>query len=899
MSEFKIHHHISELMTLLGVKSSHPIGPELYAEKLLKCRTPYITTQVSSSNAKWQIAKSTETPIEFSTLYDELKGKNVRDLDPLVFLLSKLHEEEETKQFLATNALEKLEKTGMTSLPHSKVTSQLPAPGTKMTEEELSEIKDILLKQAVVVETPPADFLVKVVREKPLTRNTNIPQQPDWVFKRPYLTLDFVTDSDFPQENVESLKNKSPFYQEHAVLEDLLLCMRGIEGKYILPRPLKETYAVREFLIDQSMGESFKMLLGSSDAQNTAHGPHQDREDYLVMVAQLEREMKLGNLTLQKLRFYLQPTMRVLEILASVANSINRGKCIGGAVLSLLHEKTASMIGDRKSSELCLYLTQSACVPYMEILEKWIYRGIITDPYSEFLVEENETINKEKLQEDYNDAYWEKHYTVFQERIPVFLEQVADKILNTGSFNLDVRRLAGRDVNCPFAEELVYTVKERRYYDQIERAYSYASQLLLTLLMEEKQLLARLKSIKHYFLLDKGDFIVQFMDMTEIEMRQHIDDILPSRLESLLELALRTSTANVDPFKDDLRVELLPFDLTSHLLQIIAIDSKREKDYKKDPTDIRLSGLESFSFDYVVKWPLSLVLSRKALTRYQILFRHLFYCKHVERQLCNVWIGNKQMKLYSPASSRFYTAAFALRQRMLNFVQNFEYYMMFEVIEPNWHTFQQNMAKVTNVDDVLAYHTDFQESCLEECMLTSTELLRIVHKLLVVCITFSNYVQRVSQTTMVESEVERLRDSTLQYTKTNRQRKEEQQKKKTAIKVLAEHVDQVLADENFEQTIQTFDSNFSQYLVKLLDKIMDENTKTYEHKLFNILYRLDFNGFYTEKLAALSAERALKEHSMRAESSSHGLALSGSQPTSFTSQRPETATYVPGQYRDK
>ncbi|KAI8740927.1 gamma-tubulin complex component 2, partial [Biomphalaria glabrata] len=253
MSEFKIHHHISELMTLLGVKSSHPIGPELYAEKLLKCRTPYITTQVSSSNAKWQIAKSTETPIEFSTLYDELKGKNVRDLDPLVFLLSKLHEEEETKQFLATNALEKLEKTGMTSLPHSKVTSQLPAPGTKMTEEELSEIKDILLKQAVVVETPPADFLVKVVREKPLTRNTNIPQQPDWVFKRPYLTLDFVTDSDFPQENVESLKNKSPFYQEHAVLEDLLLCMRGIEGKYILPRPLKETYAVREFLIDQSM----------------------------------------------------------------------------------------------------------------------------------------------------------------------------------------------------------------------------------------------------------------------------------------------------------------------------------------------------------------------------------------------------------------------------------------------------------------------------------------------------------------------------------------------------------------------------------------------------------------------------------------------------------------------
>ena len=32
-----------------------------------------------------------------------------------------------------------------------------------------------------------------------------------------------------------------------------------------------------------------------------------------------------------------------------------------------------------------------------------------------------------------------------------------------------------------------------------------------------------------------------------------IADIIPTRLESLLELALRTSTANADPFKDDLK----------------------------------------------------------------------------------------------------------------------------------------------------------------------------------------------------------------------------------------------------------------------------------------------------------------------------------------------------------
>ena len=108
-------------------------------------------------------------------------------------------------------------------------------------------------------------------------------------------------------------------------------------------------------------------------------------------------------------------------------------------------------------------------------------------------------------------------------------------------------------MRCPFAEEMVYTIKERRYFEQIERAYSYASSLVLQLLLDEQQLLQRLRSIKHYFLLDQGDFIVQFMDMADEELRKRMDEIMPTRLESLLELALRCSTANSDPFKDDLK----------------------------------------------------------------------------------------------------------------------------------------------------------------------------------------------------------------------------------------------------------------------------------------------------------------------------------------------------------
>lgn len=56
---------------------------------------------------------------------------------------------------------------------------------------------------------------------------------------------------------------------------------------------------------------------------------------------------------------------------------------------------------------------------------------------------------------------------------------------------------------------------------------------------------------------------------------------------------------------------------------------------------------------------------RKALTRYQMLFRHMFYCKHVERQLCSVWISNKAAKQCSLHSAKWcVTPARAPRARV-------------------------------------------------------------------------------------------------------------------------------------------------------------------------------------------------------------------------------------------
>ena len=161
-------------------------------------------------------------------------------------------------------------------------------------------------------------------------------------------------------------------------------------------------------MVDQALGSAMKGLL----------------KEYLLVSAQLETQHRRGQLALQKFWYYVQPCLRSLEILARVAVSITKGSCRGGKTLSTLHSLTSGYTGDERSQELCVHLAKAACQPYFEMLSHWVFQGEVKDPYGEFMVLEHGTIAKDRLHVEYNDAYWERRYTVCQENIPSFLEQV-------------------------------------------------------------------------------------------------------------------------------------------------------------------------------------------------------------------------------------------------------------------------------------------------------------------------------------------------------------------------------------------------------------------------------------------------------------------------------------------
>ena len=105
-----------------------------------------------------------------------------------------------------------------------------------------------------------------------------------------------------------------------------------------------------------------------------------------------------------------------------------------------------------------------------------------------------------------------------------------------------------------------------------------------------------------------------------------------------------------------------------------------------------------------------------------------------------VWITHKVVRGYSFPTSQWYNKAFALRHRMLNFVQNLLYYITVEVLEPSWHLFVDKIRKVDNVDQVISTHMELLNVCMKEAMLTDPQLLQTTTKLIKLCETFASFI---------------------------------------------------------------------------------------------------------------------------------------------------------------
>jgi len=545
-------------------------------------------------------------------------------------------------------------------------------------------------------------------------------------------------------------------------------------------------------------------------------------KDYLILVAQLE--MKVLNdpaFTLHQMHLSVIPTAHSLAQLYGLAQellkknslleedmddsigdfdaddiierlreggdllpgSMTKKRCIGGNVLALLTQRLATFSGDPAARSILEMLLRESSRPYMVMLNEWLHHGGIKDLHSEFLIGERASIKRERLDEDYTDEYWEKRYYIREKEVPPQLESVKDKVLLAGKYLNVVRECGGVNVSIKM-DDTPATFDDARFLDNVNHAYSFANRELLTLLLAKNSLRSRLRSMKHYFFLDRAEFFLYFLELSSSELRKPHKSVNTGKLQSLLDLVLHQpgSIAVADPFKEDVKVKMNDVALTQWLMQIVNVQGMDQDnpdsmiDQPKNPTPTTskddskdINGFDALELDYAVPFPLSLIISRKTVKRYQVIFRYTLALRHLETLLVDCWSEHSKVKSWTHKSSdmrieAWKRRAWTLRARMLVFVQQMLFFATAEVIEPNW---QKLMAKVDDaehgdradgrakptlkprtkrtVDELMQDHVDMLDSCLKGLGLTQAKLLRIHAKLITGCTMFATYTTNLSR----------------------------------------------------------------------------------------------------------------------------------------------------------
>jgi gamma-tubulin complex component 3 len=196
-----------------------------------------------------------------------------------------------------------------------------------------------------------------------------------------------------------------------------------------------------------------------------------------------------------------------------------------------------------------------------------------------------------------------------------------------------------------------------------------------------------------------------FMDVVGPELSEPANRISSFHLAGLPETAIRASNAQYDDrdILDRVRVKMMDHG-----------DGDR--------------GWDVFSLEYDARVPLDTVFTASVMKIYLKVFNFLWRLKRVDHSLTGVW---KTMKPSCIVSSPFYKEGTNIRTQfvsvlrkcqvlfneMNHFVTNFQYYIMFEVLEVSWARFSDEMDAAKDLDDLLMAHDKYLNSILEKSLL--------------------------------------------------------------------------------------------------------------------------------------------------------------------------------------
>jgi len=231
----------------------------------------------------------------------------------------------------------------------------------------------------------------------------------------------------------------------------------------------------------------------------------------------------------------------------------------------------------------------------------------------------------------------------------------------------------------------------------VNSVYTTVSKRLLEILYKQFKFVDHLHAIRRYLLLGQGDFIRHLMDVLHKDLAGPASALYIHNLTSTLETAVRATNAQYDDPDTLSRLDVQLFEVS--------------------PGDV---GWDVFSLVYRVDGPIRTVFNHESMATYLKIFNFLWRTKRMEFYLAEVW--SKQMSFARSLSQvtelkGVLKMCQTMHAAMSHFVNQIQYYFVFEVLECSWHELLKAVETAEDLDQLIKAHGQFLETIVAHAML--------------------------------------------------------------------------------------------------------------------------------------------------------------------------------------
>lgn len=650
---------------------------------------------------------------------------------------------------------------------------------------------------------------------------------------------------------------------ETVLIQELILCFQGIEGKVIrqdgqhgfkldaLARVAQPAIVLH--LMELGYLHSRVRALcgvggggGGTVMQGLVCGIRNELTEYYRSVANLHSELQqasylhevdsplseaetgYSSLSLRRLLVWAQQPLHTLQCLCDVAHAC--AARTGGAVITATQPFLDH--GDPFRRARCTYLLTSALRPLFTLICHWMADGELLDPHNEFFV----CVNHGCAAKD----RWRNKFRLREELVPsVMSRRQAEVVLNTGKCTNFLNDICDADeqnavTGCRMQLKQMEDAKgddmlelldpSSEIWSILEGAFLETSKLVLDVLVNKYKLFEHFRGLRLYMLLGQGDFYRYFLELVHPELKKSAVSVYHHNLMAIMETAMRQTNAQ---FEDP--------DILGKVCVKLLVASGGE------------DGWDIFNMSYNLASPLDTIFSTSEQT-YSQMFNFLWRLKRVNLGLSHTWkkqsLFLKRINRHRKQFSDMITATVQVRiltGEMVHYLHQVEYYIMFEVLECAWSAFSAQFQQAVSLEQVIAAH--------------ETYLAKIM------AMTFQDYDNQKFSTQFriineLVLELNRLADDFLACADAEFERKLERVRRIEAHGTdYTETADELRAEDAFCASLLSFRARtrlLTQSYQDVLKKLLLDLSSHAELNLQFLSSRLDFNEFYKRSDARLS-----------------------------------------------